>query len=182
MQNWGSISNQHGTKLVSLTQILIWQSGKTWKIPAMQWFLPVKGGGGGYNPYPLTSLKTILDHLRWAGGKWIPSKSNRNFVDEKCLGGRGVQVLVKFCCWGFPSLPLGVRVFNFQCLLAPTGALYIIVSPLDHSNPSNPSHRLTNGPKPSKTIESDGSRTKNHWKTIDGNGQTAKKHSMVMVL
>ena len=51
---------------------------------------------------------------------------------------------------------------------------------LDHSDPSKPSHRLTNGPKPSKTIESDGSKTKNHWKTIDGNGQTAKKHSMVI--
>ena len=55
------------------------------------------------------------------------------------------------------------------------------ISSLDHSDPSKPSHRLTNGPKPSKTIESDGSKTKNHWTTIDGNGQTAKKHSMVMV-
>ena len=27
---------------------------------------------------------------------------------------------------------------------------------LDHSDPSKPSHRLTNGPEPSKTIESDG--------------------------
>ena len=35
-------------------------------------------------------------------------------------------------------------------------------SKLDHSDPSKPSHRLTNGPKPSKTIESDGSNTKNH--------------------
>ena len=52
---------------------------------------------------------------------------------------------------------------------------------LDHDDPSKPSHRLTNGPKPSKTIESDGSKTKNHWKTIDCNGQTTKKHSMVMV-
>ena len=33
---------------------------------------------------------------------------------------------------------------------------------LDHNDPSKPSHRLTNGPKPSKTIESDGSKTKNH--------------------
>ena len=33
---------------------------------------------------------------------------------------------------------------------------------LDHDDPSKPSHRLTNGPKPSKTIESDGSKTKNH--------------------
>ena len=33
---------------------------------------------------------------------------------------------------------------------------------IDHSDASKPSHRLTNGPKPSKTIESDGSRTKNH--------------------
>ena len=33
----------------------------------------------------------------------------------------------------------------------------------------------TNGPEPSKTIESNGSKIKNHWKTIGGNGQTAKK-------
>ena len=33
---------------------------------------------------------------------------------------------------------------------------------IDHSDPSKPSHRLTNGPKPLKTIESDGSKTKNH--------------------
>ena len=52
---------------------------------------------------------------------------------------------------------------------------------VDHNDPSKPSHRLTNGPKPSKTIESDGSNIKNHRKTIDGNGQTAQKHSMVMV-
>ena len=51
---------------------------------------------------------------------------------------------------------------------------------LDHNDPSKQSHRLTNGPKPSKTIESDGSKTKNHWKTTDSNGQTAKKHSVVM--
>ena len=31
---------------------------------------------------------------------------------------------------------------------------------LDHNDPSKPSHRLTNGPKPSKTIESDGSNIK----------------------
>ena len=35
-------------------------------------------------------------------------------------------------------------------------------TPLDHNDPSKPSHRLTNGPKPSKTIESDGSNTENH--------------------
>ena len=52
---------------------------------------------------------------------------------------------------------------------------------LDQNDPSKPSHRLTNGPEPSKTIESDGRKIKNHRKTIDGNGQTAKKHSMVMV-
>ena len=38
---------------------------------------------------------------------------------------------------------------------------------LDHNDPSKPSHRLTNGPEPSKTIESDGSNiekpSKNHW-------------------
>ena len=52
---------------------------------------------------------------------------------------------------------------------------------LDQNDPSKPSHRLTNGPEPSKTIENDGRKIKNHRKTIDGNGQTAKKHSMVMV-
>ena len=52
---------------------------------------------------------------------------------------------------------------------------------IDHDDPSKPLYRLTNGPKPSKTIESDGRKIKNHRKTIDGNGQTAKKHSMVMV-
>ena len=59
--------------------------------------------------------------------------------------------------------------------------LYHSSTGLDHNDPSKPSHRLTNGPEPSKTIESDGSKIKNHWKTIGGNGQTAKKHSMVMV-
>ena len=59
--------------------------------------------------------------------------------------------------------------------------IYSSHSVLDHNDPSKPSHRLTNGPEPSKTIESDGSKINNHWKTIDGNGQTAKKHSMVMV-
>ena len=54
-------------------------------------------------------------------------------------------------------------------------------SHLDHDDPSKPSHRSTNGPEPSKTIESDGRKMKNHRKTIDCNGQTAKKHSMVMV-
>ena len=52
---------------------------------------------------------------------------------------------------------------------------------LDHDDPSKPSHRSINGAEPSKTIESDGRKMKNHRKTIDGNGQTAKKHSMVMV-
>ena len=52
---------------------------------------------------------------------------------------------------------------------------------VDHNAPSKPSHRLTNGPEPSKTIESDGKKIKNHRKTIDCNGQTPKKHSMVMV-
>ena len=52
---------------------------------------------------------------------------------------------------------------------------------LDHDDPSKPLHRLTNGTEPSKTIESNGKKMENHWKTIDGNGQTAKKHSMVMV-
>ena len=31
---------------------------------------------------------------------------------------------------------------------------------IDHNDPSKPSHRLTNGLKPSKTIESDGSNIK----------------------
>ena len=31
---------------------------------------------------------------------------------------------------------------------------------LDHNNPSKPSHRLTNGPEPMKTIESYGSKIK----------------------
>ena len=53
--------------------------------------------------------------------------------------------------------------------------------PLDHNDPSKPSHRSTNGPEPSKTIESDGRKIKKHRKTIDGNGQIAKKRSMVMV-
>ena len=44
---------------------------------------------------------------------------------------------------------------------------------IDHDDPSKPSHHLTNGPEPSKTIESDGRKIKNHRKTIDGNGQTA---------
>ena len=57
----------------------------------------------------------------------------------------------------------------------------LFLSQVDHNDPSKPSHRLTNGPEPSKTIESDGRKIKNHRKTIDGNGQTAKKHSMVMV-
>ena len=52
---------------------------------------------------------------------------------------------------------------------------------LDHDDQSKPSNCLTNGPEPSKTIERDGRKIKNHRKTIDGNGQTAKKHSMVMV-
>ena len=31
---------------------------------------------------------------------------------------------------------------------------------VDHNDPSNPSHHLTNGPEPLKTIESDGSNIK----------------------
>ena len=46
---------------------------------------------------------------------------------------------------------------------------------VDHNDPSKPSYRLTNGPEPSKTIESDGSNIKKHRKTMDGNGQTAQK-------
>ena len=36
----------------------------------------------------------------------------------------------------------------------------ISVTGVDHNDPSKPSHRLTNGPEPSKTIESDGSNIK----------------------
>ena len=35
---------------------------------------------------------------------------------------------------------------------------------IDHNDPSKPSHRSTNGPEPSKTIESDGRKIK---KTIE---------------
>ena len=45
------------------------------------------------------------------------------------------------------------------------GNAYVVFShlwqcQLDHNDPSKPSHRLTNGPEPSKTIESDGSNIK----------------------
>ena len=40
-----------------------------------------------------------------------------------------------------------------QCILS--SATWV-----DHNDPSKPSHRLTNGPEPSKTIESDGSNIK----------------------
>ena len=43
---------------------------------------------------------------------------------------------------------------------------------LDHNDPSKPSHRLTNGPEPLKVMVA---TSKNHRKTIDGNGQTAQK-------
>ena len=36
----------------------------------------------------------------------------------------------------------------------------IILPTVDHNDPSKPSHRLTNGPEPSKTIERDGSNIK----------------------
>ena len=53
---------------------------------------------------------------------------------------------------------------------------------VDHNDPSKPSHRLTNGPKPSKTIESDGSKIKkNIEKTLMAMVRPPKKHSMVMV-
>ena len=52
---------------------------------------------------------------------------------------------------------------------------------LDHNDPSKPSHRLTNGPEPSKPLKAMVATSKNHRKTIDGNGQTAQKHSMVMI-
>ena len=59
---------------------------------------------------------------------------------------------------------------------------------LDHNDPSKPSHRLTNGPEPSKTIDAIGWALKkhsmdqvmvqhgqNHCKTIEANGGL-KKH------
>ena len=51
---------------------------------------------------------------------------------------------------------------------------------IEHNDPSKPSFgQYCNGPLPLKTIESNGSKFKNLRKTIDCNGQTAKKHSMV---
>ena len=63
---------------------------------------------------------------------------------------------------------------------------------LDHDDPSKPSHRLTNGPEPSKTIESDGRKikktSKNHWwqwsdrqKTFNGNGRLKNHWKIPMV-
>ena len=47
------------------------------------------------------------------------------------------------------------------CVLKPVyGLLAIQLTQLDHNDPSKPSHRLTNGPEPTKTIESDGSNIK----------------------
>ena len=71
--------------------------------------------------------------------------------------------------------------FTYRLALARTSQKMHPVPDLDHDDPSKPSHRSTNGPEPSKTIESDGRKIKKHRKTIDGNGQIAKKHSMVMV-
>ena len=52
-------------------------------------------------------------------------------------------------------------MFCWPCLSGwPVGLVGLWV--LDHNDPSKPSHRLTNGPEPSKTIESDGSKIKNH--------------------
>jgi len=72
-------------------------------------------------------------------------------------------------------------IFDFFLADCEIQNIYVSDTGLDHDDPSKPSHRWTNGPEPSKTIESDGRKIKNHRKTIDGNGQTAKKHSMVMV-
>ena len=56
-----------------------------------------------------------------------------------------------------------LQFLNTKVRLAYTTMLQQQCDPgIDHSDPSKPSHRLTNGPKPSKTIESDGSKTKNH--------------------
>ena len=49
--------------------------------------------------------------------------------------------------WGWPSLILS-RVLTSEG------------SQVDHNDPSKPSHRLTNGPEPLKTIESDGGNIK----------------------
>ena len=45
-----------------------------------------------------------------------------------------------------------------QCMMNAHHMMERII--LDHNDPSKPSHRLTNGPEPSKTIESDGSNIK----------------------
>ena len=49
---------------------------------------------------------------------------------------------------------------------------------LDHDDPSKPSHRLTNGPYPSKTIESNGSKIEKPLVTMV---RLSEKHSMVIV-
>ena len=61
---------------------------------------------------------------------------------------------------------------NDEYILTPTRVPYSIVCYinidliLDHNDPLKPTHRLTNGPEPSKTIESNGSKIqkplKNH--------------------
>ena len=100
------------------------------------------------------------------------------FQQTVCMGqSSDIDLKVQWCLWDGANCPL----FLWLVLSLNDCNLHCKRCVLDHSNPSKPSHRLTNGPKPSKTIESDGSKTKNHWKTIDGNGQTAKKHSMVIV-
>ena len=65
-------------------------------------------------------------------------------------------------------------------------------SNIDHNDPSKPSHRSTNGPEPSKTIESDGRKikkpSKNHWwqwsdrqKTFNGDGLLKNHWKFTMV-
>ena len=61
--------------------------------------------------------------------------------------------------YSFQLLINRVGQIECTCWLAPS-ELNSFLLDLDHNNPSKPSHRMTNGPEPSKTIESDGSNIK----------------------
>ena len=97
----------------------------------------------------------------------------------------------------FPPHPMmGNMQINFQILYCITINRITIPtlnqSVLDHNDPSKPSHRSTNGPEPSKTIESDGRKikkpSKNHWwqwsdrqKTFNGDGLLKNHWKFTMV-
>ena len=68
-----------------------------------------------------------------------------NRLEEPCRGAAEAML----CHYAFPG-----DLFDHHH--------YHLTIILDHNDPSKPSHPLTNGPKPSKTIESDGCKTKNH--------------------